>query len=69
MNSNEILFQKDDREYVIFPIKHNEIWQSYKKQLACFWTVEEVDLGKDREDWKKLTDNERYFIENKYPSV
>ena len=36
----------------------------YKKALASFWTVEEVDLTKDINDWNKLSDNERFFIEN-----
>ena len=35
----------------------------YKKAEASFWTVEEVDLSKDTQDWEnKLTDDERYFI-------
>src|SRR4051794_34367374 len=35
----------------------------YKKAEASFWTVEEVDLSKDMNDWEyKLTDDERYFI-------
>lgn len=29
---------------------------------ASFWTVEEVDLSKDMDDWAHLTDNERHFI-------
>uniref|UniRef100_A0A1I8FD03 Ferritin-like domain-containing protein n=1 Tax=Macrostomum lignano TaxID=282301 RepID=A0A1I8FD03_9PLAT len=33
-----------------------------KKGVASFWTVEEVDLSKDLEDWKQLTDNERHFV-------
>uniref|UniRef100_A0A6G3MFS0 Ribonucleoside-diphosphate reductase subunit M2 (Trinotate prediction) n=1 Tax=Henneguya salminicola TaxID=69463 RepID=A0A6G3MFS0_HENSL len=34
----------------------------YKKAVASFWTVEEVDLAKDLDDWDKLTDGERHFI-------
>lgn len=35
----------------------------YKKQMGCFWTVGEVDLGDDVKQWKdNLTDNERHFI-------
>jgi hypothetical protein len=29
---------------------------------ASFWTVEEVDLSKDLNDWNKLKDTERHFI-------
>ena len=59
-----VLFQEDDREYVIFPIKYEAIWQMYKKQLALYWTVEEIDLGKDRKDYESLTKNEKFFINN-----
>ena len=34
----------------------------YKKAVACFWTVEEVDLGADLRDWRRLTDGERHFL-------
>jgi len=51
-------------KYVIFPIKYNEMWEFYKKAFATIWTTEEIDLSKDMNHWKKLTDNERYFIEN-----
>lgn len=34
----------------------------YKKAIASFWTVEEVDLAKDRNDWECLSENERKFI-------
>jgi ribonucleoside-diphosphate reductase subunit M2 len=36
----------------------------YKKALASIWTVEELDLSKDHNDWEKLNENERYFIEH-----
>lgn len=35
----------------------------YKKAEASFWTVEEVDLSKDMNDWEyKLNDEEKFFI-------
>ena len=34
----------------------------YKKAVASFWTVEEVDLSKDVQQWEKLTADEKYFI-------
>ncbi len=46
----------------MFPITHENLWILYKKALASFWTVEEVDLSKDMEDWNKLNDNEKHFI-------
>lgn len=34
----------------------------YQQAEASFWTVEEVDLSKDIDDWRKLNDDERNFI-------
>lgn len=48
--------------FVIFPIKHQDIWMFYKKAEASFWTVEEVDLSKDMADWERLKPEERDFI-------
>lgn len=57
-----ILADNKDR-FVIFPIKHDDIWQFYKKAEASFWTAEEVDLSPDMVDWNnKLNDDERFFI-------
>ncbi len=62
--NDEILLKEDNNRYVLFPIDYPAIFDMYKKALASFWTVEEVDLSKDINDWNKLSDNERYFIEN-----
>ncbi|MDF2447618.1 MAG: Ribonucleoside-diphosphate reductase [Bacteroidota bacterium] len=59
-----ILAENKDR-FVIFPIKHNDIWEYYKKSEASFWTAEEIDLSNDTSDWNnKLNDNERHFIKH-----
>ena len=34
----------------------------YKKAEASFWTAEEIDLGKDSEDWEALKSDEKHFI-------
>ena len=36
----------------------------YKKELASFWTAEEIDLYQDLKDWDRLSDNERHFIKH-----
>lgn len=36
----------------------------YKQAEASFWTTEEIDLGPDLEDWKKLTSEEQHFIKH-----
>lgn len=59
-----ILVENTDR-FVLFPIKHNDIWGFYKKAEASFWTAEEIDLSQDTVDWEnKLNDDERHFIKH-----
>ncbi len=59
-----ILKENKDR-FVIFPIKHHDLWEWYKKCEASFWTAEEIDLHQDLTDWTtKLNDDERYFIKH-----
>jgi len=61
----EPILQENPNRFVLFPIEHNDIWQMFKMQQACFWTAEEVDLANDLNDWRnKLNDDERYFIKN-----
>jgi ribonucleoside-diphosphate reductase subunit M2 len=62
--NDEPLLRENPGRFVIFPIEYHNIWGMYKKALASIWTVEEVDLSKDANDWMKLNTNERNFIEN-----
>ncbi len=65
MTVTEPILQENKNRFVIFPIQHNDLWEWYKKQQACFWTAEEIDLHQDLDDWNnKLTDDERYFIKH-----
>lgn len=59
---SEPLLRENPRRFVLLPIQYKDIWQMYKKAEASFWTAEEVDLSKDKDDWISLSDNERYFI-------
>jgi len=58
----EELLTEDEERFVMFPVKHDDIWKMYKKQVDCFWRAEEIDLTKDMSSWETLTDNEKYFI-------
>jgi len=58
----DLLLTPDDSRYVMFPIKDNDIWQMYKKQVDCFWRAEEIDLSKDLLHWDTLNEDERGFI-------
>lgn len=61
-NTTELLLTPDDNRFVMFPIRFEDIWEMYKKQVDCFWRPEEVDLSKDLGHWDSLNDNEKYFI-------
>ena len=59
----EPLLKPDDSRFVLFPIKHQDLWLMYKKQIDCFWVTGEIDTSKDLVDWnEKLSEDDRYFI-------
>eukprot|EP00961_Rhodomonas_salina_P295185 3935216-Rhodomonas_salina.4 len=58
-----LLVRRNDR-FVLFPIQHRDMWDMYKSHEACFWTAEEIDLSRDKDDWKRLSNDERWFIEH-----
>jgi len=65
MSNTESLLTENPNRYVLYPINHPRIFDMYKKAVSSFWTVEELDLTKDHNDWQlKLNDNERHFIKN-----
>jgi len=61
-NVNEPLLNPDDNRFVMFPIKYDDVWQMYKKQVDCFWRAEEIDLSKDNAHWETLSQEERFFL-------
>eukprot|EP00210_Caulerpa_lentillifera_P006322 g6038.t1 len=58
----EPLLQENEERFSMFPLKYISIWELYKKAVASFWTVEEVDLSQDLRDWINLTKDEQNFI-------
>ena len=62
--NQEVLTAPEEKRYVLFPIRYQKIWAMQKKQQACFWQTEEIDLSKDKDDWQKLNKNEQHFIKN-----
>ena len=65
LNDEELLLKRNDKRFVLFPIEHFDIYELYKKAESSFWTVNEIDLSKDINDWnEKLNENERHFIKN-----
>lgn len=63
LEETEILLKPQPERYAVYPIQYPHIWKFYKKSLASFWNVEEVDMSQDVIDWEtKLNDDERHFI-------
>ena len=61
LEKNEALLKEESR-LVLYPIRHDKIFEMYKIQQKCFWTADELDFSKDHKDWEKLTFDERHFI-------
>ena len=59
---DEPILSLENNHHTFFPIKYNDIYQLYKKQVDCFWRSEEIDLSKDLKDWNALQEDEKYFI-------
>lgn len=62
--ATERILQESDNRFVLFPIKHKEIWEMYKQHVQAFWVAEEIDLSQDQVHWEKLNDDERHFIKH-----
>jgi len=42
----EQILNEENHRYTLFPIGYGGLFNLYKKALASFWTVEEIDLSK-----------------------
>lgn len=60
----EPFLEEDSSRYTQLPVKYPEIQKMYKIHEAAFWTANEIDYQADRKDWDKLSNEERYFLEN-----
>jgi ribonucleoside-diphosphate reductase subunit M2 len=61
-NIGEPLLEENPNRYVLFPIKHQDVWEMYKKMFDCMWRAEEIDLSKDLVHWERLSKNEQHFV-------
>lgn len=60
----ELLLQNNHNKYTIFPIEYNDIYELFLTHKKAIWFVDEVDLTVDLQDWKKLSNDEQFFIKN-----
>lgn len=59
---DEPLLYVDNSRFVLFPIKHHDLFVFYKEAEASIWTAEEIDLSKDEFD--KLKEGEQHFLKH-----
>ena len=48
----------------LFPIRHDDIWEAYRRQENSFWVASEVQLSDDWPHWQSLKEEEQYFIKH-----
>lgn len=48
--------------FILFPIKHQVLYDYYLKAVSSFWTTSEVNLSSDKAQFVKLTNSEQHFI-------
>lgn len=61
----EDILKENPNRFVVFPLKHHDIWEKYKEAQMSNWTAEEIDLSQDITDWEeRLNDDERHYIKN-----
>jgi len=58
----EPLLAADENCYVMFPVKYDDVWSLYKKQIDSFWRVEEINFTADIAHFAKLNPDEKEFI-------
>ncbi len=64
MTQEEPILKDNPNRYTLFPLKWADIWKAYENHKKAFWTAQEIDYSADQDDWEKLNDDERYFIEH-----
>jgi ribonucleoside-diphosphate reductase subunit M2 len=62
--SNETILIENPHRFVLFPIQYHKTWDMYKKAQKSTWFAEEIDFTDDITHYKKLSDDEKYFINN-----
>ena len=62
--TTESILSLDNNRHTFFPIQEPDLYALYKKQLGSFWTTDEIDFSKDRENYDKLSDDEKHFIKS-----
>lgn len=60
----EPLLQNQNNKYTTFPIVYKDIWEFYENHEKAVWFAREIDLTTDIKDWRRLNEDEQYFIKH-----
>jgi len=61
---SSVLLTENENRYVIFPIKHQDIWEMFQLHRKTIWSESEIDVSTDLRDWKNLKETEKHFIKH-----
>lgn len=61
-DDQEQILKEENRRFTVYPIQYPDVWNMYKKQLACFWKTEEIDFSGDKKDFAELNKDEQHFL-------
>jgi len=61
-NEWEPILEENPSRFTVFPLRYPKLWELYKKAQMSNWTAEEVDLGKDMDDWNTMSKDEQHFV-------
>ncbi len=55
---------EDSQQLTFYPIKKEDekYFLLYKNQLAAFWTIDEIDMSNDKNEFDKLPTSEKQFL-------
>ncbi len=53
---------EEEQRFNLFPVEYMDFYDEFKTQSELFWVSKEIDLSKDRADWDKLQNEEKYFL-------
>ena len=56
------ILEDDSSRFVMYPIKHSDLYARYTQQLSCFWVTQEVDLSNDLDGFNNLNESEKSFL-------
>lgn len=60
----EPLLTHDPSKYCQLPIKYELLQKAYEIHESMFWSSKEIDYGADINDFNKLSNNEKHFVEH-----